>query len=155
MVERVRAAAVGLFALVGSRWLRAYPKAIRSFAIRFIPAKGRPRLVVWDQLHIVQVVKQRVGKRLLSIRRRVAYGCLGAGGRPDAGQPSAAGGINTAYIERLNATLRTWMPYLVRRTRTPSGSRERVEAAAVLDRLCVQFLLCMQPWRERPRWRLM
>jgi len=39
------------------------------------------------------------------------------------------GRINTAYIERLNATLRTWMPALVRRTRTPSGARERLEAA--------------------------
>jgi hypothetical protein len=39
------------------------------------------------------------------------------------------GQINTAYIERLNATLRTWMPGLVRRTRTPSSGRERLEAA--------------------------
>ena len=39
------------------------------------------------------------------------------------------GTINTAYIERLNATLRTWLPALVRRTRTPSGARERLEAA--------------------------
>jgi hypothetical protein len=39
------------------------------------------------------------------------------------------GRINTAYIERLNATLRTWMPALVRRTRTPSGRREQLEAA--------------------------
>ena len=39
------------------------------------------------------------------------------------------GRINTAYIERLNATLRTWMPALVRRTRTPSGAREQLEAA--------------------------
>ena len=31
--------------------------------------------------------------------------------------------------ERLNATLRTWMPALVRRTRTPSGAHERLEAA--------------------------
>jgi hypothetical protein len=41
----------------------------------------------------------------------------------------AVGRINTAYIERLNATLRTWMPALVRRTRTPSGARERLQAA--------------------------
>jgi hypothetical protein len=39
------------------------------------------------------------------------------------------GRINTAYIERLNATLRTWIPALVRRTRTPSGARERLGAA--------------------------
>ena len=39
------------------------------------------------------------------------------------------GRINTAYIERLNATLRTWMPALVRRTRTPAGRCEQLEAA--------------------------
>ena len=39
------------------------------------------------------------------------------------------GRITTAYIERLNATVRTWMPALVRRTRTPSGARNHLEAA--------------------------
>jgi hypothetical protein len=39
------------------------------------------------------------------------------------------GRSNSAYIERLTATLRTWMPALVRRTRTPSGKRDRLEAA--------------------------
>jgi hypothetical protein len=39
------------------------------------------------------------------------------------------GRINTAYIERLNATLRTWIPALVRRTRTPAGARDQLEAA--------------------------
>jgi len=39
------------------------------------------------------------------------------------------GTFNTAYIERFNATLPTWMPALVRRTRTPSGSREHLELA--------------------------
>jgi hypothetical protein len=32
--------------------------------------RGRPRLQVWDELHIVQVVKRRVGRRLVSISRR-------------------------------------------------------------------------------------
>jgi transposase-like protein len=33
--------------------------------------RGRPRLVVWDDLHIVQVIKRRVGRRLLSINRQI------------------------------------------------------------------------------------
>jgi transposase-like protein len=91
--------------------------------------RGRPRLVVWDDLHIVQVVKQRVGRRLVSITRRLAHGCQE---RADAIMQETQinlGCINTAYIERLNATLRTWMPALVRRTRTPSGARLQLEAA--------------------------
>src|SRR5215212_692965 len=37
--------------------------------------RGRPPLVLWDDLHIVQVVKQRAGRRLVSITRRLAHGC--------------------------------------------------------------------------------
>jgi transposase-like protein len=90
---------------------------------------GRPRLVVWDDLHIVQVVKQRVGKRLVSITRRLAHGSLVRAEAIMQQTQVELGRINTAYIERLNATLRTWIPALVRRTRTPAGAREQVEAA--------------------------
>jgi hypothetical protein len=38
--------------------------------------RGQPPLVVCDDLHIVQVVKQRVGRRLVSISRRLAHGSL-------------------------------------------------------------------------------
>jgi hypothetical protein len=90
---------------------------------------GRPRLIVWADLHIVQVVKQRAGRRLVSISRRLAHGSLARAEELMQMTQVAVGRINTAYIERLNATLRTWMPALVRRTRTPSGARERLEAA--------------------------
>ncbi len=39
------------------------------------------------------------------------------------------GVINTAYIERLNATFRTWMPALTRRSRTPARELAHLEAA--------------------------
>jgi transposase-like protein len=91
--------------------------------------RGRPRLVVWDDLHIVQVVKHRVGRRLVSIMRRLAHGCLARAEAIMQETQVDLGCINTAYIERLNATLRTWIPALVRRTRTPSGARDHLEAA--------------------------
>jgi transposase-like protein len=91
--------------------------------------RGRPRLLVWDDLHIVQVVKHRVGRRLVSITRRLAYGSLSRAEAIMQATQVELGRINTAYIERLNATLRTWLPGLVRRTRTPSGRREQLEAA--------------------------
>ena len=91
--------------------------------------RGRPPLVVWADLHIVQVVKQRVGRRLVSITRRLAHGSMTEAENLMQRTQVELGRINTAYIERLNATLRTWMPALVRRTRTPSGARERLEAA--------------------------
>jgi hypothetical protein len=69
--------------------------------------RGRPRLLVWEELHSVQVVKQRFGRRLKSSTRRLAYGSLiRAEGILQATQLEL-GRINTASIERLNATLRT------------------------------------------------
>jgi transposase-like protein len=91
--------------------------------------RGRPPLIVWEDLHIVQVVKQRAGRRLKSITRRLAHGSMARAEELMQMTQVVVGRINTAYIERLNATLRTWMPALVRRTRTPSGARERLEAA--------------------------
>ena len=41
----------------------------------------------------------------------------------------ALGVINTAYIERLNATFRTWLPALTRRSRTPAREVAHLEAA--------------------------
>lgn len=64
-----------LFAVYG---FKAYVSTIlKVFSDPLYTGKrGRPRLLVWDDLHIVQVVKQRVGRRLLSISRRLAYGSL-------------------------------------------------------------------------------
>jgi hypothetical protein len=93
------------------------------------PKPGRPRLLVWDDLHMVQVVKHRVRRRLCSITRRLAYGSLSRAEAIKQATQVDLGRINTACIERLHATLRSWMPGLVRRTRTRSGRRERLEAA--------------------------
>jgi transposase-like protein len=132
VIEQVRAAAAPgkplLFAVDGFRAyvttiLKVFREALRT------GKRGRPRLVIWDDIHIVQVIKQRVGKRLLSITRRVAYGSLERAEALMQATQVELGRINTAYIERLNATLRTWLPALARRTRTPSGLREQLEAA--------------------------
>jgi hypothetical protein len=132
VMEQVRAAAqphqpllfaVDGFAAYVSCILKVFRDPLRS------GKPGRPRLIVWEDLHIVQVVKQRVGRRLLSITRKLAYGCLRQAEDLMQRTQVELGRINTAYIERLNATLRTWVPALVRRTRTPAGARERLEAA--------------------------
>jgi hypothetical protein len=101
---------------------------------------GRPRLIVWKELHIVQVVKQRAGRRLMSITRRLAHGSLARAEELMQMTQVAVGRINTAYIERLNATLRTSLPALVRRTRTPSGARVRLEAALFWTGCVYNFL---------------
>jgi transposase-like protein len=132
LIEHVRAAAQpGRPILVALDGFKAYVKCVlKVFRDPVRNGKpGRPRLVVWEDLHMVQVVKQRVGRRLLSITRRLAYGSLARAETIMLSTQVEVGRINTAYIERLNATLRTWLPGLVRRTRTPSGARDQLEAA--------------------------
>jgi transposase-like protein len=132
VIEQVRAAAQPhqpiLFALDG---FRAYVTSIlKVFRDPLHSGKvGRPRLLVWEDLQIVQVVKHRLWRRLVRIERRLVHGSLACAEAIMQATQVDLGCINTAYIERLNATLRTWMPALVRRTRTPSGRRGQLEAA--------------------------
>lgn len=132
IIQHVRAAAQRhqpiLFAVDG---LRAYVTAILKVFRDPVHTghRGRPRLVLWADLHIVQVVKHRVGQRLESIERRVAHGCQQAAEAIMQATQVELGVINTAYIERLNATFRTWMPTLFRRTRAPARQVVHLEAA--------------------------
>lgn len=132
VIEASRAAALPgkplLFAVDGfkayvSRVLKVFRDPLHT------GKRGRPRLLVWEDLHIVQVLKHRLGRRLVRIERRLAYGSMSRAEAIMQATQVELGRINTAYIERLNATLRTWLPGLVRRTRTPSGRQEQLEAA--------------------------
>jgi IS1 family transposase len=115
-----------LLAVDGWRsYVRAFQQAFRT-AIHS-RQRGRPRLVAWPQLLITQVVKHRQG-RTLTIERRIVQGtqawlthlltCSQQGG-----------GINTAYIERLNATFRQRLNCLARRTRTLARTTHTVNSA--------------------------
>jgi transposase-like protein len=77
---------------------------------------GRPRLRPWDGIHIGQVVKRYAHKRVVAVTRRVVQGTQA---RIDALLHETQGGgmVNTAYIERLNATFRARITALVRRGR--------------------------------------
>jgi transposase-like protein/IS1 family transposase len=92
--------------------------------------KGRPHLVAWATLAITQVVKHRQG-RLFSIERRIVQGTEEQ--VTNLLQASQQGGlINTAYIERLNATFRQRLGCLARRTRALARTTQTVEVAMFL-----------------------
>lgn len=132
VVQHVRAAArlrqAILWAVDG---FAAWPKAIlRVFRDPQRSGKrGRPALVVWTDLHIVQVVKQYTKRRVTAVQRRLAHGCLQAAEAIMQASQVGLGVINTAYIERLNATFRTWLPALTRRSRTPARQAAHLDAA--------------------------
>ena len=131
LVDRVRAAAGDrvqpvLFAVDG---FAAYPKAIlRAFYTKVYTGRpGRPRHEPWPDLHIAQVVKHRAKRRVKTVSRRVYHGCRKRVDELIALSQTALGLINTAYIERLNATFRARMPSLVRRTRNLARTTARLE----------------------------
>jgi transposase-like protein len=99
-----------------SSYVTAFRHAFRTALPRWKGEQGRPQLISWPDIAIVQVVKQRVEGKL-NIRRQIVQGdetmvkeLIQKTQRP--------GGINTAFIERLNATFRQRLNCLVRRTRT-------------------------------------
>jgi len=109
-------------------YVRAFQNAFRSPL--HTGQIGRPRLIAWREVAIVQVVKRR-SRDKLEISRRIVQGC--------AQMISVliqvtqrSGGINTAYIERLNATFRQRLDILTRRTRTLARNQATLQAGMYL-----------------------
>ena len=96
-------------------YVKAFQQAFRSKLPRR-GEKGRCQLVAWPDIAIVQVIKRRTATAL-TIERRIVQGCPHMIERLRQATQSALGVINTAYIERLNATFRQRLAPLARRTR--------------------------------------
>ena len=79
---------------------------------------------IWQQLTLVQVVKHTAATDWLGLRW-VLWGSVTMFQRL-LERSQGAGTINTAYIERLNATFRSHLSLLVRRTRCPARRQQTV-----------------------------
>jgi transposase-like protein len=78
--------------------------------------RGRPQLVLEPNLLLGRIVKRYVKRRVVTVERRVVRGTEAAIAAVLAATHSGTG-INTAYIERLNATFRASLAPLARRGR--------------------------------------
>ncbi len=106
-------------------YITAFQRAFRSKLPRY-GQQGRAKLRAWSELQLVQVVKQR-SQGSWSISRRIVQGS--AEQIAQLIQSSQGhGGINTAYIERLNATFRQRLNCLSRRTRTLARQPQTLQA---------------------------
>ena len=118
LVAKVRAMALCRPLLVAVDGLPSYVKAFQQAFRSKLPRHGRVgrcQWRAWSELAIVQVVKGRTGAKF-EITRRIVQGCADHIEyliQISQGQ----GGINTAFIERLNATFRQRLNVLTRRTR--------------------------------------
>ena len=87
-------------------------------------------MVSWQDIAIVQVVKQRV-EGVLNVERRIVQGAEGRVERLIQ-TTQGKGVITTAFIERLNATFRQRINSLTRRTRTLAQRSETLVAGMYL-----------------------
>jgi transposase-like protein len=118
LLERVRRCAARRPLLVCTDGLVSYIRAIReTFRDPVHPGQGgRPRLRPWRHVFIAQVVKRYERRRVVETERRIVDGTPA---RVETLRRRSQGGgmINTAYIERLNATFREHLAPLARRCR--------------------------------------
>jgi IS1 family transposase len=116
--ERVRRCAARRPLLICTDGLGAYIRALRETCRDPVQTDkgGRPRLRRWRHVLIAQVVKRYERRRVVALERRIVDGTL-ARVETLRRRSQGDGVINTAYIERLNATFRERLAPLARRCR--------------------------------------
>ena len=118
LIERVRRCAAHRPLLFCTDGLVSYIRAIRETFRDPVQTgqDGRPRLRPWRHVLIAQVVKRYERRRVVETERRIVDGTP-AQVETLRRRSQGAGVINTAYIERLNATFRERLAPLARRCR--------------------------------------
>lgn len=111
-------------------YVSAFRNAFRSKFPRAEGETGRCKMVAWQDIAIVQVVKQRL-EGVLHVERRIVQGANDLVERLIQ-STQGKGVINTAFIERLNATFRQRINALTRRTRNLAQQAETLVAGMYL-----------------------
>jgi transposase-like protein len=150
LVQRVRRAARSLAILVCvdglASYARAFPAAFRE-AVR-TGRRGRPRLVLGAGFQLAQVVKHYAQRHVTGVTHRIVQGTstaiLAVLHATHTGTT-----INTAYIERLNATFRGHLSCLTRRGRALSRTPALVTAGMWLVGGSYNFCTYHQSLRDR------
>jgi len=158
LVARIRNMALCRPLLLAVDGLPGYVDAFRKAFRTPLPSgkRGRPRLIASADIHIVQVIKRRTADGL-TVERRIAQG------EPEPVdhllQRSQGGGvINTAFIERLNATFRQSLAPLARRTRSLARRTDTLQAGMFLVGTVYNFCtyhrsLRLKLWLTSTRYR--
>lgn len=135
LADKIRAIALCrplLLAVDGlSTYVTAFRLAFRSKLPRRSGQGGRCKLIAWPDIAIVQVIKQR-GQAVFTVERRIVQGGQEMVEGLIQATQKGIGKINTAYIERLNATFRQRLNHLVRRTRTLAHRSDTLVAGMYL-----------------------
>ena len=129
LVDTIRQVALCRRLLIAVDGLPHYMKAIRR-AFRTPDQQGqrcRPKLIAWRGVFIGRVIK-RTAHGTLTIERQFLDGCRQQALALITASQGFSGVLNTAYIERLNATFRQRLAWLSRRSRMLIHQVETLEA---------------------------
>ncbi|MEO7021449.1 MAG: hypothetical protein ABI234_14940 [Ktedonobacteraceae bacterium] len=135
LLQQVRACSQPLRALlVCTDGWASYPGSIRrAFRenVKKTAGKGRPCLVPWPDILIATIIKRAEKKRVVEITRRMTQGLLSSAEKLL--QQSRGGTVlNTAFIERLNGTMRERLASLTRKCRHAAHRLEALETGMYL-----------------------
>src|SRR5260221_5531867 len=112
----------------------AYPGSIRRAfreKVKHTKGVGRAGLHIWPQLHIGTVIKHTKNKRVVQITRQMAHGVVELAEKLlQCSQGCAV--LNTAFIERLNATFRERLASLTRKSRHSARRLRALETGMYL-----------------------
>jgi transposase-like protein len=120
LAEKVKAWSLCRAMLIAFDGFAAYPSAFAAAFRTAIPTgkRGRPHFVEWPPLVFGRVIKQKVAGRLASIQRTIVRGTEQSAEQLITRSQTTPGGVlNTAFIERFNATVRSRLACCARRTR--------------------------------------
>lgn len=164
LLQQVRRCGQALRAvLVCTDGWAAYPNSIRRAfreKVKVTAGRGRACMRIWPQLYIGTVIKRTVKKRVVEVTRRMAQG---SAKRAAVLLRRSVGGtvLNTAFIERFNATMRQRLATLTRKCRHAARRLEALHAGRYLVGCCYNLCWPHDQLRERnqdqpgqPRWRL-
>ncbi len=111
--------------------------------------RGRPPRVCPPGLLLAQVVKTSAKRRVVAVSRRVILGSIEAVTQVLTVASGGGHQINTAYIERLNATFRGCLAPLARRTRGLAHGDALLCAGMFLVGTAYNFVWCHESLRLR------
>ncbi len=150
LIEHVRRCALRLPLLLVTDGFAAYGTAFKRVCREKVEraGRGRRRLQVWAGLCYAQVIKRYEARRVVAVERRVKYGDVEQveGLRHIAHE---GGVLNTAFIERLNATFRQRLTSLVRRTRALARRTATIEQGMWLVGSLYNFCTAHESLRVR------
>jgi transposase-like protein len=129
-------------------WKVYYDLCLQIFSERvYSGRRGGAPMKIWEHLTLVQVLKHDATHKWVGLRWLLWGSCTMLQQLIERSQ--GAGTINTAYIERLNATFRTHLSFLVRRTRCPARRQQTVTERVFLLGCVYNFCAIHSSLRDR------